>query len=158
MIHSKSFKLIALSLLLGASSLACNAKNVVVWDQNGESVAYDLAESPVITYSGTTLLLKTDKVSVEYQLANVHKLTFDDATGIGKVEMDKSGASIKVTADGVFLSGFAAGMPVAVYSEGGQQILRRRTAADGSLAISLANWKSGVYVVKADHAALKIVR
>jgi hypothetical protein len=63
-----------------------------------------------------------------------------------------------VTADGVYLSGFAAGMPVIVYSEGGQQILSRRTASDGTLTISLANRKSGVYVVKAGHAALKIVR
>ena len=84
----KKCKLLILLLLLLMGSASVRAVtlsvvdevpviNFVVWTNSGETVAYCLAEHPVVTVSGDRLILATRESIVEYSVGDVKKFTFE---------------------------------------------------------------------------------
>ena len=78
--------------LLFAFSIQGWSKSVqlVVHAKSGGEVSYALSEKPVVTYKGDVLILTTESTTVEYPLADLQKLTFEEtADAVESVSMNQ---------------------------------------------------------------------
>lgn len=159
--HSTISKLLLVLIALLAYSHLCHADDgeaVVIWQTNGQFTSYELAQKPVITYVGDSLLLTAGDANVKFPLVNIDKVTFaNSTTGITHTAAETAG-DIKVTNDEVTLTGFKTGTTVFVYKTNGMLMGRYIVPASGSLQISLAGMSRGIYIIKAGMSTIKIAR
>ena len=144
--------LLILSLLSALSAYADDASVVIKQKSGGETVL-QLANNPVITFSGEDMVVTTDLTSISIPLADVDSYTFSDGTsGIKPVK------SAPQFADGhIILSGMAAGAEVSVYTPDGRLFSRQRADGSGRADISLASLPKGMYVVRTQDNSIKII-
>ena len=148
-----------LSLTLMLATVAAWAEGgFYVVTTSGEQVGFIFSEQPEWTYEGDNLVITCMNNTVEYPMADVDCIYFDEIgssspTGITEV---KNTELMRFVKDGVELSGFAAYTTVTIYNLQGQQIGAYRTDGSGSLNISLADREQGIYIIKANKSTLKI--
>ena len=147
-----------LSLTLVFASLAAWAETgFYVEDCQGNRVGYVFTDEPSWTFQGDNLVITTIEYAVEYPMADVASIYFDDVpvipSGITEVKADEL---IRVIPDGVELTGFAANTVVTVCNLQGQLLGAYRTSPSGSLSISLADREQGIYLIHANKSTIKI--
>lgn len=154
-------RLLSLLLLATTGSLASMADTgVVLWHESGGSDVFLLADKPVISYRGDSIVLKTETAEVAYPVAGISRITFEDTTtGIGSVSVAKNnGIVAKVLGDGVEIWGMEPHSNVSVYTVSGTQIGSYTADGDGHLAISLDNQAKGIIIIKTVKSSIKIIR
>lgn len=135
-----------------------NTPTVEVWTKSGERIAYSLSEHPVITYSGTDLVLTTTHLTVNYPLAELHKFTFGtEATAIEPIPTLPDG-QIRMPGEMLILSGFCPSEQVLIYNIEGQKVLDATISSDGNTTIDIQSLATGIYVVKAGCITHKIIK
>ena len=149
-----------LSLTLMLATMAAWAEDgFYVVTTSGEQAGFIFSEQPVWTYEGDNLVITCLNNTVEYPMADVDCLYFDEigsttpTTGITEV---KNAELIRFVSNGVELSGFAANTTVTIYNLQGQQVGAYRTDGSGSLNISLADSEQGIYIIHANKSTIKI--
>lgn len=152
---------IPLFLCLTGISLSClaeeNVQTLDVWTKSGERITYYLSEHPVAAYSGSNLVLKTDELTVNYPLKELHKFTFgSEATSVettllpdGRMQMQKGM---------LCLTGFRVGEMVSIYSMEGQNVMNATVSSDGTITLFIQSLATGVYVVKTGNVTHKIIK
>lgn len=132
----------ASAALLTIQMMGQNALNV--YSKSGSVVTYTFAEKPVVTYQDNVLVLTTEKVSVEYPLAELDKITFSDVeSSVENITMSQPNG------DGT----------VRIYSVSGtliRTIERREDASD--VQFSIENLSEGIYIIKQGTQTYKIIK
>lgn len=110
---------------------ACVAQNTLnIHQKSGGVVSYGFADKPVVTYEGETLHLSTDKVSIDYPLAELEMLNFDDSeAAIGELRVD------------------GPKMPVFVFRMDGM-LVKRMEDTEESSSIDINELPAGTYIIK----------
>lgn len=135
----KSLLLIIFCLFLGvATSFAQNTLNI--HQKNGGVVSYGFAEKPVLTYVDDNLHVSTERVSIDYPLAELEMLTFDDReASIGELRVE----------------GQTAGMNI--YRIDGTLVKRIEATAESS-AFDTDRLPVGTYIVRQGNVTYKITK
>lgn len=160
-LNLKSWKWLIMLIALFSYSSICRADDaeaVLIWHVDGSCTTCQMDAKPVITYSGDSLQLTAENVDVKLPLEGIANITFGNAeTSISSPTVSVQG-SIKATSDAVLLSDFKSSTPVFMYSVNGMLTDRYTIPESGSLQISLAGKRSGVYIIKAGRSTIKITR
>lgn len=131
----------SLSLVLFVlCSLCVQAQNMMLLHQkDGGVVSYGFSEKPVVTYVGDNLHVETTRVSIDYPLASLEKMTFAD------VESNIDVLRTETTTD------------VRIYSVNGT-LVRVAKAEDGAASLNTADLPAGTYIVKNGTTSYKIIK
>lgn len=154
-------RLLSLLFLATTGSLSSQADTgVVLWHESGGSDVFLLADKPVISYRGDSIVLKTETAEVAYPVAGISRITFEDtATGIGSVSAASGkGVVAKVSGGGVEIWGMEPLSRAEAYTVSGTLIGSYTADGDGHLAISLDGQAKGVIIIKTTKASIKTIR
>ena len=131
---------------------------LVVWLKSGEKVVYDPAESPETTFSGTQLIIRTAKATVNYERKNVLRYTYESVysgielqPGERRVQIDREGYDIT-------FRGLPSGTVGKIYTVNGMLIDQVKVIDGQPLSLSLQNRPSGVYIIKAGTETIKLLK
>lgn len=137
--RAKFLLLSFISMLLGVVS--CLAQNTLnIHQKSGGVVSYSFAEKPVVTYVGENLHVSTDKVSIDYPLAELEKLTFDDSeASIGELRVEGQTS------------------PVCIYRMDGK-LVKRQEPSEGASAFDMQELPNGIYIIKQGNVTTKLIK
>jgi hypothetical protein len=122
-------------------------------------VVYELADAPVTTFSGSQLIIRTNKAIIPYERRNVLRYTFEDVVTKGielmpgerRVEMNREG-------DEITFRGLQVGSTARIYAVNGTLVEQRKVTDSQPLTLSLKNRPNGVYIVKAGTETIKVMK
>lgn len=124
---------------------------------NGDLVEYELAEKPVVKFSGDNLEVVSAAASAEYASADVKKFYF---TLISTSIETATGSVLRfqyTDNENVTVSGTTA-KTVLLYDASGR-LVGRQSVSDGMAKVSLSALSPGVYILKLDNEQnIKIIR
>lgn len=147
--------IMALGLLL--LPVAGMAQTLVLTQRNGTVNRFALSDEPVITYSGSDVVVKCGDSELVTDMADVLSCTFDsETTAIDKLPAQPGGAEAKMNFAGMSVEGLRAGDRVAVYTIDGKAVSSSRANADGSAALQLDGPRGSVYIVRTPNKTFKI--
>ena len=132
---------------------------LVVWLKSGEKVGYELSDQPITTFSGSKLVIQTNKVTIPYERRDVLRYTYEyiEATGIDLLPGERR-VVINREGDEIIFRGLQAGSIASVYAVNGRLVEQRKASDDLPLTISLKNRPNGVYIVKAGTEIIKVMK
>ncbi len=139
-------KRIIFLLLLISGVLPTTAQNVLnVQSKTGAIVSYFFSDKPVVTFRDDILVLKTDKVSVEYPLSDLAELNFGD--------MESSVESISA-------SGIAGDSTIRIFDMSGRNVrtIEATENAEGNPRLLLNDLEKGIYIVRQGEVSYKIIK
>lgn len=134
-------------------------QRLVVWLKGGQKVYHELTDQPETTFSEGMLWLKTDKVSVSYPITDVLRYTFEGPmTAIESPSARPGEIRFLQGSDAMAFDGLPDGTSLALYTLDGKQLATMKAQGGQRTVISLANYPSGVYIVKMGDVAFKFVK
>ena len=141
------------------TSPSMGGSRLVVWLKSGEKVGYELSDQPVTTFSGSKLIIQTNKVTIPYERKDVLRYTYEyiEATGIDLLPGERR-VVINREGDEIIFRGLQAGSIASVYAVNGRLVEQRKASDDLPLTISLKNRPNGVYIVKAGTEIIKVMK
>ena len=151
----RKIALVALFMLTGMAQ-AQNA--VAIHQKNGQVATFAFTEKPVVTYSGSDLVLTTTKTTVNYPIYLLKKLVFDvDWTeSVNKIENVQTFDVLFRFHDGTLsIIGGQPGSIVTLHNIKGQKVGQYRLDADGSTTIPTQSWGQDIYIVKTKSLSFK---
>ncbi|MBP5422416.1 MAG: T9SS type A sorting domain-containing protein [Paludibacteraceae bacterium] len=149
--------------LLTCVSTAVHAESLIVEQfkensQQTETTSYDLGDKPILTFSGTNLVVKTDRASAEFELSKVVKYYFAESVPTSAKEISETPMSyVYLTEEAIHLRKFEPQLPVYLYSVSGQLILTKQTSNEGDLDLTLSNLAKDVYIIKINNNTIKFI-
>lgn len=141
-----SMRRILLMLVLIVGALPIMAQNVLnVHSKTGAVVSYAFSEKPVVTYDGDVLVLKTEKVSVEYPLSDLEKFTFGDTES---------------AVESISASGISGDRSISIFDMSGRSVktISADEGTDSDPRLLLNNLEKGIYIVKQGEVSYKIIK
>ncbi len=150
-------------LLAGVSAAFADAdirhRSMVLTTKQGESVQFRFSLDPVVTFSGTDLVLTDiNDDSVTFPIENVASITFvDDTTG---VEAIAAGDTVRITlADGLLTAeGLKEGAFLTLYDMKGAAVASVRADENGRAEVAVSRLAKGVYAVSAAGHSFKFIK
>ena len=132
---------------------------LVVWLKSGEKVIYELADVPITTFSGSQLIIRTNKVTIPYERKNVLRYTYEDVVTKG-VELMSGERRVEMNRDGdeITFRGLVVGSTASIYAVNGTLVEQRTVTDKQPLTLSLKNRPNGVYIVKAGTETIKVMK
>lgn len=155
----KVVNLLALvALLLPLSAMAESVKCLVLTESNGAVSKFALADAPVVTYSGSDMVVTCGDQTLTVGLEGL-KLTYDemDITGIEKVK-DSAVESdrLQFSFGEASFEGLQPGALVSVYSIDGKMQTKVKADQDGCASVSLMSLPKGVYILRTPTKSFKL--
>jgi hypothetical protein len=156
-------KLTILILLLTFAVSAMWAENVtkrlVLWQKSGEKVYFELNDMPEITFENGLLVIKTNNATVQYQMENVLRYTFEGVNNTG-IDLLPSERSVIISKEGdtVTLRNLGEGTTVTIYAVNGTLLETRQVKGGQPLTLSVAQRPAGMYIVKAGSETIKLLK
>ncbi|MCK9156848.1 MAG: T9SS type A sorting domain-containing protein [Paludibacteraceae bacterium] len=152
-------RMLASLLLLSSVFALVQAEQLIVEEKSGGKTAYDLGTSPVLTYQGNVLVLKTSEASAEFQIPDLAMYYFKEGSPTDVESLASEGMDIVYLSDNVlYIKNFAPQTLVQVFSVVGVSLGDYRTSDEGALTIDLSNRPNGVYMIKSNLSTIKIVK
>ena len=150
-------KLLLTTLLLVAGAFAVWAQNAIaIYQKDGNVAKFAFTEKPVVTYSGSDLVLTTSKTSVQYPIYLLQKIGFDVddlISSVDEVTVPQTQFSFR---DGTLtISGGEASSIVSLYTIKGTMVGQYRLDANGSATIPLQHLGKSLYIVKTNQFSFK---
>jgi hypothetical protein len=132
---------------------------LVVWLKSGDKVVYELADVPVTTFSGSQLIIRTNKVTIPYERKNVLRYTYEDVVTKG-IELMPGERRVEMNRDGdeITFRGLVVGSTASIYAVNGTLVEQRKVTDKQPLTLSLKNRPNGVYIVKAGTETIKVMK
>ena len=132
---------------------------LVVWLKSGDKVVYELADVPVTTFSGSQLIIRTNKVTIPYERKNVLRYTYEDVVTKG-IELMPGERRVEMNRDGdeITFRGLVVGGTASIYAVNGTLVEQRKVTDKQPLTLSLKNRPNGVYIVKAGTETIKVMK
>ena len=154
----KILTLTALFMLV-AIGTKCYAQNTVaIHQKDGKVTTFAFTEKPVVTYSGSDLVLSTTKTTVQYPVYLLKKLVFDVewTKSVSHIEEIKSSDIAFSFHDGsLTISGGKPSSIVTLYSVKGVKVGQYRLDADGRANIPTQGLGRDIYIVKTNRLSFK---
>ena len=155
-------RLMTMLLLMFFISIAANAQNAVaIHQQDGQVAIFAISEKPVVTYSGSDLVLTTKNNTMMYPIYMLKKISFDvelfSSSAIEDVEM-KTNAQFSFQGGTLDISGATPGSLVLIYNINGFQIGKYKLDDRGCTSIPLQQLDMGVYIVKTNDFTFKFLK
>lgn len=126
--------------------------------KDGMVINYSFSEKPVVTYSGSDLVMTTSSLTVQYPLHTLQKLIFvgeaDTPDGIDQATLP--GTEFSFSEEGTTVSGEKPGTPFYVFDTRGMQLHQGTIDANGKADIRMTNLPKGIYVIKTQSTSFKI--
>ena len=124
-------------LILSGIGLTAYAQNAVaIHQKDGKVAMFAFTEKPVVTYSGSNLMLTTTKTTVQYHIQMPEEqFYFNNGT--------------------LVISGGQPGAPVTLYSINGTKVGQWRLDSNGRAEISLQMLGRDIYIVKTNRFSFK---
>lgn len=145
-------------LLLAVGVLTTWAQNnaIAVYQKDGQVAKFAFTEKPVVTYSGSDLVMTTSKTSVQYPIFLLQKIGFDVDDIIDDVEEVKLTSTQFGFRDGTLtVSGGEAGSIVSLYTIKGIMVGQYRLDGNGCASIPLHSFGKDLYIVKTKQFSFK---
>lgn len=141
-------------LTVGVSTmLADGYRSVLVSLKSGDVAQINLSEGLTTTYSGTTVVFRSENFRVSYPSGDVVGFTFDESVGIDGVKADVEGMQWQ---DGTLVfSKLPEGASVQVFGADGRCLVSEK-ANGGAYTLHLNRLGAGNYVVKVNGMSHKI--
>lgn len=156
-----TFKLmmVALGVLLSIDAMAQDHVSCVYLTLKGGGViAFAVNEHPKIEYHGPKAEFSSEKLTVEYDVSDVEKITFGHQLADG-IKSQKVDSEAIISHEGcVSFIGFEAGSMVMVYSLSGTLVDSKRIPKNGGLSIDTSAYPSGVYIFKNNRLTYKLMK
>lgn len=146
------------TLLLAVISTMAYAQNAIaVYQKDGEVATFAFTEKPVVTYSGSDLVLKTNKTTVQYPIYMLKKIVFDVKNIIDDIDELKIENKTEFSFEGetLHISGGEPGSPVYLYNMKGMMTGQYRLDGEGRIAIPLQGTDRSLYIVKTSRFTFK---
>lgn len=123
---------------------------LVLWRKDGQIAKFGFMEKPVITYSGSDLILTTTKTTVQYPIYMLKKIVFDVENVVNDIEdlEVKSKSLFSFKDETLFIKDGEPNSPVYLYDLKGMKVDELRLDPDGRAIIPLQNLGKSLYIVK----------
>ena len=141
--------LLSLLILLGSMPVWAEGSALRILLTNGETAYYILSEKPTITFGETTMQVKANNATTEYQRAEVENFTFVDKNTLASIDELAEGATAFQYQDNTIQ---VAGAPIEVYNGAGKLVKQ------GIGTVSLNDQPQGTYVVKMKQQTIKVLK
>ena len=150
-------RLVLSALLLVAGTLGVRAQNaIVVYQKDGTVAKFSFMEKPVVTYSGSDLVMTTSKTSVQYPIYLLQKIGFDVDDIINTVdEVKLPQTQFSFRGSTLTVKGGEPGSVVSLYTIKGTMAGQYRLDGNGCATIPLQNLGKGLYIVKTKQLSFK---
>lgn len=144
-------------LLLVLMAVGARAQNsIAIYQKDGQVAKFAFTEKPIVTYSGSDLVLTTIKTSVLYPIYMLQKVAFDVDDIIDGIEEVKIPQTLFSFRDGTLtIRDGEAGSVVSLYTINGVMVEQYRLNNDGTVTIPLYNLGKDIYIVKTKHVSFK---
>jgi len=152
-------RLLCIAAIFGAfSAKAADGSNIYLHLKTGEKVVFSFANRPVMTFGDDNSMTIEDKNKSVTTNAfdKLHKVTFNETTGIADAVADNNGKIQFTSPTGLTFIGFKTGTQVSVTSSNGITVMTATIDNDEPLTVSLDACPKGVYIVVADDVTYKI--
>lgn len=131
--------------------------SVKLFLKSGETVSYSFSKKPVMTYSGSDLVVSSSKVEVVYPLCTISKMCFEyDITGIDKTT--KADLRFSLSGNIIVVEGEKAKTDITIYDLKGTAVKKSMTDGEGRTEISIYDLVKGIYIVKTVSVSFKIYK
>ena len=153
--------LITLAAFMSIIAWPLHAEKVlaVVWAENGNETYFAVANSPVITVSGSEVFVndavdKGNGISLKIAELDHFELKDVDITPVEDIETTNNNF-FRLTGNGIEATGLQQGETLWVYDTSGRLVSQVQANAQGCASIALGR---GVYVIKANNRTFKIAK
>jgi len=150
------FLLLFLLLIAGTMTFAQNA--IAVYQKDGQVAKFNFTEKPVVTYSGSDLVLTTTKTTVNYPIYMLKKIAFDVEDLITDIDEPplKTEAKFSFQGEKIAISGGEAGTPVYLYDVSGKKVGEYRLDNNGCATIPVQGLgKNHLHIIKTKSISFK---
>lgn len=145
------------TVLLSVPTFSQNT--LTIHQKDGQQFSYGFEEKPVVTFTDNTIVIKSTKTQVQYDLSNVAKFTFNDIEdAVIGIKADAASASITLDEYTVSISGAKPDTQVRLFASDGRQLQSYKTAQDGSVTFSIADLPAGNYIIASESITVKILK
>ncbi len=149
-------------ILFSIFSLPIYADHYLVIELNDpKQHSYSLEDKPVITFDNNILLIKTDKIELDYPISNIIKYYFTQKgdTGINNINGDTNNIHFNYTNnDFILIEGIASEDKVGVYEINGKSCLVDIEIDDNNVRVELKKLPKGIYLIKVNNHSFKLIR
>ena len=155
-------KRILLFVLLTIATMAVWAQSgIAIYQKNGKVARFTFSEKPVVTYSGTDMVMTTNKTSVRYPLNMLKKLVFEDeetrAMGIDAPEV-KASEQFSFKGETLSIAGGEPRSSVFLFNMKGMEVGQYRLDSNGSAEIPTHSLEKDIYIVKTNNVSFKFLK
>lgn len=144
-------------MLAVVSTMAYSQNAIAVYQKDGQIAKFDFTEKPVVTYSGSDLILTTTKTTIHYPVYMLQKIAFDTTNlvdGIDDIEL-KPEPQFSFQGATISISGGEAGEAVCLYDISGRKVAEYRLDSDGRANIPLQTLGKNLYILKTKTISFK---
>ncbi len=136
--------------LLLPQVLMAKVNAVVVHQTNGTKTVFLLADAPVVTYSGNTLVLRTATKEASMPVEDIENVTFEDYSVPTLID------EATITSDGILFRQLAAGSEVRIYTVDGKTVSTLKADSSGVVALDLSALPKGVLIIRTPDTTIKV--
>ena len=136
--------------LLLPQVLLAKVNAVVVHQTNGTKTVFLLADAPVVTYSGNTLVLRTATKEASMPVEGIENVTFEDFSVPTLID------EATMTSDGILFRQVAAGSEVRIYTVDGKTVSTLKADSSGVVALDLSAFPKGVLIIRTPDTTIKV--
>lgn len=146
-----------LAMLFLPGGLSAATGELLVLKLADQSVSkFELASSPVVTYSGNDIIVTCGEEVFQTSMANIETVKFekDSSTGIERITTTEPRAAF--TFGNASFEGMQAGATVTVYTLDGKVVAAAKADGEGRASISMSGLQRGVYIIRTPNKSFKI--
>lgn len=129
---------------------------LVLWQKDGSKVLFNLSERPQVTMGDDMVKVETVKISAEYDIEDIRKMTYDFSDPDAIKNILFSDKPFSVTDRSIAFIPSETDMNVSIVSANGMVVKELVVSKDEPTAVSLLGMTSGVYLVKVNGVTYKI--
>jgi hypothetical protein len=139
-----------------ANKIPASPQKLVVWMKSGEKVYFNLSEQPETTFGTGKLIITTSKSTVNYNLPNVIRYTYEGTMpAISSAKLKPGELRYSQGNDLMQFEGLPEGIQLELYSNDGKLLKTEVSEADKPTTVSLSGMPSGTYILKGNDATIK---
>ncbi len=130
---------------------------LTIHQKDGTQFNFGLADKPVITYTDYDLVLKSTQIEVQYPLALIAKLTYNEVEDV-VISIEANSAQLVLDDYVVRISGAKPETSVSVIGADGKIVDTHEIDAEGNITFGIAELSEGVYIIKSENLTCKILK
>ena len=143
-------------LVLFLASVTMHGQNAVaVYQQDGKVAKFAFTEKPVVTYSGSELVLTTTKTTVQYPIYMLKKICFDVELETTDVKTTTKDAAFCFQDGSIVVSGGEPGSMAYLYNIKGVKVGEFRLDDRGCVTIPTQGLGRDLHIVKTKTVSFK---